>query len=165
MTSFHICRHRPFVKSLDAAFKRLDEAVGQKQNYETKQIKSLFHGEEGRAEMKATVALTEKARTPLIAAIRKAQVAQEIAYLQRRPHSSSQGFGYGILVGLISSAGPLRWRIAPARGPTILYRPHEAHPHWRLGRLDADGLGPGRGSEGCRRRSVVDPHRIAGRSG
>lgn len=59
----------------DAAFKRLDEAVGQKQNYETKQIKSLFHGEEGRADMKATVALTEKARTPLVAAIRKARVS------------------------------------------------------------------------------------------
>lgn len=59
----------------DAAFKRLDEAVGQKQNYETKQIKSLFHGEEGRADMKATVALTEKARAPLVAAIRKAQVS------------------------------------------------------------------------------------------
>ena len=48
------------MKSLDTAFQRLDEAVGQKQNYETKQIKSLFHGEEGRADMKATVALTEK---------------------------------------------------------------------------------------------------------
>lgn len=58
----------------DVAFKRLDEAVGQKQNYETKQIKSLFHGEEGRADMKATVALTEKARAPLVAAIGKARV-------------------------------------------------------------------------------------------
>ena len=63
------------MKSLDAAFKHLDEAVGQKQNYETKQIKSLFHGEEGRADMKATVALTEKARAPLVAAIRKARVS------------------------------------------------------------------------------------------
>ena len=54
---------------------RLDEAVGQKQNYETKQFKSLFHGEEGRADMKATVALTEKARAPLVAEIRKARVS------------------------------------------------------------------------------------------
>ena len=58
----------------DDAFKRLDEAVGQKQNYETRQIKSLFHGEEGRADMKATVALTEKTRAPLAAAIRAARV-------------------------------------------------------------------------------------------
>jgi len=58
----------------DDAFKRLDEAVGQKQNYETRQIKSLFHGEEGKVDMKATVALTEKTRAPLAAAIRAAQV-------------------------------------------------------------------------------------------
>ncbi len=50
------------MKSLDTAFQRLDETVGQKQNYETKQIKSLFHGEEGRADMKATVAAIRKAR-------------------------------------------------------------------------------------------------------
>lgn len=55
-----------------AAFEKVDNAVGAKQNYETKQIKSLFHGEEGRADMEATVALTEKARAPLAAAIRKA---------------------------------------------------------------------------------------------
>ncbi|MFM8357339.1 MAG: GDSL-type esterase/lipase family protein, partial [Verrucomicrobiota bacterium] len=58
----------------DEAFKRLDEAVGRKQGYETKQIKNLFHGEEGRADMEATVALTEKARAPLAAAIREALV-------------------------------------------------------------------------------------------
>lgn len=58
----------------DAAFKRVDEAVGRKQSYETKQIKSLFHGEEGRADMEMTVALTEKARAPLAAAIREALV-------------------------------------------------------------------------------------------
>ena len=58
----------------DEAFKRLDEAVGQKQNYETRQIKTLFHGEEGRIDMKATVALTEKTRAPLAAAVQKALV-------------------------------------------------------------------------------------------
>jgi len=56
----------------DSAFKRVDEAVSRKQNYETKQIKSLFHGEEGRVDLEATVALTEKARAPLAAAIRDA---------------------------------------------------------------------------------------------
>ncbi len=58
----------------DEAFKRLDEAVGRKQSYETKQIKTLFHGEEGKVDMEATVALTEKARAPLAAAIRAALV-------------------------------------------------------------------------------------------
>lgn len=53
----------------DEAFKRVDEAVAKKQAYETKQIKSLFHGEEGQAEMEATVALTEKARAPLAKAV------------------------------------------------------------------------------------------------
>ena len=43
--------------------------MAQKQNYETRQIKSLFHGEEGKTDMKATVALTEKVRAPLAAAI------------------------------------------------------------------------------------------------
>ncbi len=64
-----------FVKTpFDEAFQRVDEAVGRKQNYETRQIKSLFHGEEGRVDMEATVALTEKARAPLAAAIRDALV-------------------------------------------------------------------------------------------
>ena len=44
------------------AFKKVDEAVAAKQAYETRQIKMLFHGEEGRVDMAATVALTEKAR-------------------------------------------------------------------------------------------------------
>jgi len=56
----------------DDAFKRVDEAVTRKQNYETRQIKTLFHGEEGRADMEMTAALTEKARAPLAAAIKEA---------------------------------------------------------------------------------------------
>jgi lysophospholipase L1-like esterase len=52
------------------AFNRVDEAVAKKQAYETKQIKQLFHGEEGKADMEATAALTEKARIPLAQAIR-----------------------------------------------------------------------------------------------
>lgn len=55
-----------------AAFDKVDKAVLAKQNYETRQIKMLFHGEEGRADMKATVALTEKVRKPLAEGIRKA---------------------------------------------------------------------------------------------
>ena len=58
----------------DDAFKKLDEAVAKKQAYETRQIKTLFHGEEGKVDMKATVALTEKARKPLADAIKAAQI-------------------------------------------------------------------------------------------
>jgi hypothetical protein len=58
----------------DESFRRVDEAVGRKQNYETKQVKSLFHGEEGNVDMDATIALTEKARALLVDAIRQAAV-------------------------------------------------------------------------------------------
>jgi hypothetical protein len=62
------------VNPFSEAFAKVDAAVAAKQNYETKQIKQLFHGEEGRVDMAATVALTEKARAPLAAAIRQALV-------------------------------------------------------------------------------------------
>lgn len=57
-----------------AAFKRVDDAVAKKQAYETRQIKDLFHGPEGHADMTMTAALTEKARAPLAAAINAAFV-------------------------------------------------------------------------------------------
>jgi lysophospholipase L1-like esterase len=53
------------VTPFDAAFTQVDEAVGRKQAYETRQIKTLFHGEEGKADIEATVALTERTRAPL----------------------------------------------------------------------------------------------------
>jgi lysophospholipase L1-like esterase len=56
------------------AFNRVDEAVAKKQAYETRQIKDLFHGPEGRTDMDMTVALTEKVRTPLAAAVSAAFV-------------------------------------------------------------------------------------------
>lgn len=56
------------------AFKRVDEAIATKQAYETRQIKDLFHGPEGKADMDMTAALTEKARTPLADAIHAAFV-------------------------------------------------------------------------------------------
>ena len=62
------------VNPFSEAFAKVDAAVAAKQNYETKQIRQLFHGEEGRVDMAATVALTEKARAPLAAAIRQAFV-------------------------------------------------------------------------------------------
>ncbi len=57
-----------------AAFQRVDEAVAKKQAYETRQVKDLFHGPEGRADLDMTAALTEKARAPLADAIRAAFV-------------------------------------------------------------------------------------------
>jgi lysophospholipase L1-like esterase len=56
------------------AFKRVDEAVAKKQAYETRQIKDLFHGPEGQADLAMTATLTEKARAPLAAAIHAAFV-------------------------------------------------------------------------------------------
>ena len=60
------------VNPFSEAFKRVDEAVAAKQAYETRQIKTLFHGPEGKADMETTAALTEKTRAPLVAAIRAA---------------------------------------------------------------------------------------------
>ncbi len=57
------------VNPLSEAFNRVDAAVQAKQNYETRQIKDLFHGPEGRVDIAATAELTEKARAPLANAI------------------------------------------------------------------------------------------------
>jgi lysophospholipase L1-like esterase len=54
------------------AFARVDAAVAAKQAYETRQIKELFHGPEGRRDLPATTALTEEVRAPLAAAIHEA---------------------------------------------------------------------------------------------
>lgn len=56
------------------AFQRVDDAVAKKQAYETRQIKDLFHGPEGRADAAMTAELTEKVRTPLAEAVRTAFV-------------------------------------------------------------------------------------------
>jgi hypothetical protein len=55
-----------------AAFDNVDKAVAAKQEYETRQIKILFHGPEAAAEMKQVEKLTERVRAPLAAAVRKA---------------------------------------------------------------------------------------------
>ena len=62
------------VNPFSAAFVKVDAAVAAKQNYETRQIKELFHGPEGNADAEATAALTEKARQPLAKAIATAFV-------------------------------------------------------------------------------------------
>jgi lysophospholipase L1-like esterase len=57
------------VNPFSDAFAHVEAAVLSKQNYETRQIKELFHGLEGRADMEATAALTETARRRLADAI------------------------------------------------------------------------------------------------
>lgn len=51
------------------AFKKIQDAVVKKQTYETRQIKELVHGPEGKADVDGTFAITEKARDPLVKAI------------------------------------------------------------------------------------------------
>ena len=59
------------------AFRKIWDAVSKKQEYETRQIKTLVHGPEGAADLEATFALTEKARAPLADAILAAKQATE----------------------------------------------------------------------------------------
>ena len=54
------------------AFARVDAAVAVKQDYETLQVKKIFHGSEGKADMAAAVIRTEAVRAPLVAAIQTA---------------------------------------------------------------------------------------------
>ncbi len=62
------------VNPFSEAFRRVDDAVGAKQAYETTQIKKIFHGDEGKQDMEAAVKRTEAERAPLAAAIRAAMV-------------------------------------------------------------------------------------------
>jgi hypothetical protein len=62
------------VNPFSDAFTKLDLAVAAKQEYETRQIKTMFHGPEFALDRDVIVSLTEKARTPLAAAVRRALV-------------------------------------------------------------------------------------------
>ncbi|MCL5096081.1 MAG: SGNH/GDSL hydrolase family protein [Candidatus Omnitrophica bacterium] len=62
------------VNPFSDAFAKVDSAVAAKQAYETRQVKDLFHGPEGRVDMRLTTELTEETRAPLVAAIRAAFV-------------------------------------------------------------------------------------------
>ena len=57
-----------------SAFNKVDAAVAAKQAYETHQIKNIFHGPEFKLEPDTMVKLTERAREPLVTAIKKAFV-------------------------------------------------------------------------------------------
>ena len=56
------------------AFARVDAAVGSKQAFETKQIKDVFHGAEGKADMAGAVERTERERAPLAKAVLESQI-------------------------------------------------------------------------------------------
>jgi hypothetical protein len=56
------------------AFGKVDAAVAAKQAYETKQVKQIFHGKEGREDMEGAVKKTEAERAPLAEAVRAALV-------------------------------------------------------------------------------------------
>ena len=62
------------VNPFSEAFNKVDAAVAAKQNYETHQIKNMFHGPEFRTEPETIIALTEKFHTPLANAIKTAFV-------------------------------------------------------------------------------------------
>jgi hypothetical protein len=54
------------------AFQRVDNAVAAKQAFETREIKNMFHGSEGRADMEGTVTRAEQQREPLVKALKDA---------------------------------------------------------------------------------------------
>ena len=62
------------VNPFSEAFNQVDAAVKAKQEYETTQIKKIFHGPEGKADMERAVEETEATRAPLAAAIQAAFV-------------------------------------------------------------------------------------------
>ena len=62
------------VNPFSEAFNRVDDAIAKKQAYETRQVKDLFHGPEGSADMDLTALLTEKVRKPLVQAVTRSFV-------------------------------------------------------------------------------------------
>jgi hypothetical protein len=59
------------VNPFSDAFAAVDQAVAKKQDFETQQIKKLFHGEEGKADMEKTVTESERDRAALVDAIKQ----------------------------------------------------------------------------------------------
>ena len=60
------------INPFSTPFAALWSAVAAKQEYETRQMQALMHGPEGRVDMEATVALSEKVRDRLAAAVQAA---------------------------------------------------------------------------------------------
>lgn len=63
------------VNPFTPAFEKVWKAVAAKQEYETRQVKQLFHGPEGAADMALTAALTERVRARLVKAVAEAAAA------------------------------------------------------------------------------------------
>src|SRR5262249_43825372 len=55
-------------------FAKVDAAVAEKQDYEPRQIKTMFHGPEAKTEMEALAQLTDRVRKPLADALHAAFV-------------------------------------------------------------------------------------------
>jgi lysophospholipase L1-like esterase len=62
------------INPFSAAFAKVDAVIAAKQAYETRQIKQIFHGPEGKADMEKAVEETEKERQKLADAIKAAFV-------------------------------------------------------------------------------------------
>ena len=60
------------VNPFSPTFKAVDQAVAEKQAFETNQIKGLFHGPVGKADIEAVIKTTEAQRQPLVAKIKAA---------------------------------------------------------------------------------------------
>jgi lysophospholipase L1-like esterase len=60
-------------------FGKIQAKVAAKQAYETRQIKEIFHGPEGRTDLEAAATVTEKVRAPLAAAV--AESIQPVAHV------------------------------------------------------------------------------------
>jgi lysophospholipase L1-like esterase len=69
------------VHPLSAPFRKIWEAVTDKQTYETEQIKKLVHGADGKADMEGTFEKTEKVRAEKVAAIAAARQPVEHSVL------------------------------------------------------------------------------------
>jgi hypothetical protein len=61
-----------FTNPFSEAFSKVDGAVAAKQAYETRQIKTMFHGPEGKTNIVAVAERTEKEREPLVEVIKSA---------------------------------------------------------------------------------------------
>jgi hypothetical protein len=62
------------INPFSSAFAKVDAAVAAKQAFETKQIKQIFHGPEGKADMDKAVKETEEEHQRLAAAVKEAFV-------------------------------------------------------------------------------------------
>jgi hypothetical protein len=104
----------------------VDEAVKTKQAYETTQIKTIFHGHEGQADMNRAVERTEAERAPLAAAIAAAVVPVKHT-LRIVPVAMRQWQG---LRGWLDDAGARISTMSPVAGlPDLVFTANAALIH------------------------------------